>query len=93
MSVDISTLRIYHGWLQTPAAKVRNASDNSYHQGVSAWMATDDCHNLAATLPYIGLFTIVGIAILNKAAYLFHTNFKTPHAAWYPGSVLVDLVL
>ena len=82
VSADISTLRIYQRWLQTPAATVRNASYSSHHQGVSAWMSTNDCHNLAATLPYIGLFTMVGHAILKKATYVFFTNSKTTHHGW-----------
>ena len=34
-------------------------------------MTAYDCHTLAATLPYNGLLTIVGGAILHKATHLF----------------------
>ena len=42
-------------------------------------MTTWDCHAIAATLPYIGLCTMIGDAILHILGS-------------YPGSVLLDLV-
>ena len=50
-------------------------------------MATNDCHALSASLPYIGIFTMVGSAKLHKA-----TNSKTTYHSCYTGSVLLDLV-
>ena len=29
------------------------------HRGVNGWMSVNDCHSLAPTLPYIGLFKMV----------------------------------
>ena len=93
---DLSTLHTYVEWLKIPDVPCPGVTDRSsyerLHWGVNGWMATNDSHALAATLPYIGLFTIVGSAILNKATYLFFTNSKTIHHGNYPGSVLLDLV-
>ena len=93
---DIWTLRMYVKWLKIPDLPEPGATDRSWydqlHRGVNGWMNINACHSLSATLPYIGLFTIVGGAILHKATYLFHTNSKTYHYGAYPGSVLLDLV-
>ena len=94
-SADIANLRIYNEWLKIPDLPLPGVRDrssyNRTHRGMNGWMATNDCHALASTLPYIGLFTIVGHAILNKATYLFYSNSKTKHHGIYPGKVLVDL--
>ena len=87
---------MYVELLQMPDLPDPGATDWSsydrFYQGVNGWMAASDCHALAATLPHIGLFTMVGSALLHKATYLFFTKSKTTHHGCYPGSVLVDLV-
>ena len=90
---DLSTLRIE--WLNIPDISDPGVTDRSSHERhnriVNGWMTTCDCLALAATLPYIGLFTMVGSAKLHKAAYIFFTNSKTYHRGSYPGSVFMDL--
>ena len=93
---DLSTRRMYAEWLKIPNVPRPGVTDRSWyeqlHQGVNGWMAANDCHALAATLPFVALFTMVCSVILHKATYLFFTNSKTIHHGCYPGSVLVDLV-
>ena len=83
-------------WLKIPDVPrpgvTGRSSYDQLRQGVNGRMAANDCLTLATTLPYVGLFTMIGSAILNKATYLFFTNSKTIHHGYYPGSVLVDLV-
>ena len=73
---DISKLRIYVEWLKILDAPDPGVTDGSryerLHRDVNEWMATCDYHAQAATLPYIGLFTMIGSAILHKAKYFFH---------------------
>ena len=72
-NANLSTLRIYVEWLTIPNLPEPGVTDRSsyerLHQGVHGQMAANDIHALAATLPYIGLFTMVGSAILHKATY------------------------
>ena len=89
---DLSTLCIYVEWLKIPDVPHPGVTDRSsyerLHRCKNGWMATLDCHILAATLPCIGLFTMAGSAILHKATYLFFTNSTTYYHGSYPGSVL-----
>ena len=94
-TADIQTLRMYVNWLKIRDVREPGHTDRAwyaqYHRGVNGWMDANNCHSLALTLPYIGLFAIVGSAILHKAKYLFHTNSKIKHHDKYPGSVLLKL--
>ena len=67
---ELTTLHIYVEWLKIPDLLDPGVTDRSnyerHHRGVNGWMMTCHCHDPAETLPYIGLFTMVGIAVKNK---------------------------
>ena len=67
----ITTLHTYVQWLRRSDMPSGHGKTNKecyelVHRGVNGWISINDCHNLAAILPYIGPFTIEGVAVLKR---------------------------